>query len=480
MSSILSAEEYTDQPQFLLKNEAENNGFAVQVKNATFNWVVAKDEEDGFELKDFNLDIPAGALVAVIGQVGAGKSSLLSALIGDMKKKSGEVIFRGKVGYCQQQAWILNTTLRENVVFGSEYDPVRYQKVLKVCELEGDISILPGGDLTEIGENGINISGGQKQRLSLARAVYNNPDIILLDDPLSAVDSHVGKALFDNCITKALKNKTRIFVTHQLHFISTADLIIMMDNGSIVCKGTYKELMETSEEFKELLSSFKGSEEDETDDITATSVFELKKAVSKIEITDQVKPVTTGEVLTSKEEQAKGAVDAKVLRLYFGYAGGLFAASLVILWMTIANGVRVGTDQWLVIWISNTFNLEKNAYIIIFIVVAVSQLIFNLAYGLSMAFYGAKASRRVHNLAIAAVFKCPVSFFDQNPLGRITSRFSRDIDTLDTLLPESLRAFFWTLSTCFFNLALISYFLPIFMIPVALMFVFYYYIKRFS
>ena len=213
MSSILSAEEYTDQPQFLLKNEAENNGFAVQVKNATFNWVVAKDEEDGFELKDFNLDIPAGALVAVIGQVGAGKSSLLSALIGDMKKKSGEVIFRGKVGYCQQQAWILNTTLRENVVFGSEYDPVRYQKVLKVCELEGDISILPGGDLTEIGENGINISGGQKQRLSLARAVYNNPDIILLDDPLSAVDSHVGKALFDNCITKALKNKTRIFVT---------------------------------------------------------------------------------------------------------------------------------------------------------------------------------------------------------------------------------------------------------------------------
>jgi len=179
----------------------------------------------------------------IIGPVGSGKTSLLSAILGETKCKEGQVNVCGSISYVAQQAWILNATLRDNILFSSEMNAEKYKTVLKNCCLVPDLKILQAKDMTEIGERGINLSGGQKQRISIARAVYADRDIVLLDDPLSAVDAHVGKALFENVILNMLHDKTRILVTHQTQYLSKADKILYVDNGKIIFTGTYDQLL---------------------------------------------------------------------------------------------------------------------------------------------------------------------------------------------------------------------------------------------
>ncbi|XP_061033006.1 ATP-binding cassette sub-family C member 3 isoform X6 [Eubalaena glacialis] len=171
-------------------------GYTVTIHNGTFTW----SQNLPPTLHSLDIQVPKGALVAVVGPVGCGKSSLLSALLGEMEKLEGKVYMKGSVAYVPQQAWIQNCTLQENVLFGQALDPKRYRQALEACALLADLEVLPGGGKTEIGEKGINLSGGQRQRVSLARAVYSDADIFLLDDPLSAVDSHVAKHIFDQVI----------------------------------------------------------------------------------------------------------------------------------------------------------------------------------------------------------------------------------------------------------------------------------------
>jgi ABC-type bacteriocin/lantibiotic exporter with double-glycine peptidase domain len=167
-------------------------------------------------LKNFNFEARKNKVTAVVGDVGSGKSSFLAALLGQMKHINGECKVFGSISYVPQEAWLLNMSLRDNIIFGSDYDEKHYKNVIKVCALQRDLSLMPDGDKTEIGERGINLSGGQRQRISLARCVYKMSDVVLLDDPLSAVDQHVGKHIFNQCIKGILHEKTVIFVTHQL------------------------------------------------------------------------------------------------------------------------------------------------------------------------------------------------------------------------------------------------------------------------
>lgn len=211
-----------------------------------------------------------------IGKVGSGKSSLLSAILGEMEKIGGYVGVRGKTAYSSQQAWIQNMTLRDNILFDREYDQGLYKKVVDACELKRDLEILPYGDFTEIGEKGINLSGGQKARVSLARAIYQEADIYFLDDPLSAVDAIVGKSLFEKAIgpTGLLKDKTRLLVTHSLTFLKDCDLIVVLENGEITHKGTLDDLMEDSDVtdiLKALEKSEEQKEEEENDAESETS-----------------------------------------------------------------------------------------------------------------------------------------------------------------------------------------------------------------
>ncbi|XP_036051966.1 multidrug resistance-associated protein 1 isoform X4 [Onychomys torridus] len=233
---------------------------SITVKNATFTW--ARGEPP--TLHGINFSIPEGALVAVVGQVGCGKSSLLSALLAEMDKVEGHVALKGSVAYVPQQAWIQNDSLRENILFGHPLKERYYKAVLEACALLPDLEILPSRDQTEIGEKGVNLSGGQKQRVSLARAVYCNSDIYLFDDPLSAVDAHVGKHIFEKVVGPMglLKNKTRILVTHGISYLPQVDVIIVMSGGKISEMGSYQELLDRAGAFAEFLRTYASAEQD--------------------------------------------------------------------------------------------------------------------------------------------------------------------------------------------------------------------------
>lgn len=219
------------------------------IEKGTFSW----GEEP--TLKDLNISVKTKTLTAVIGSVGAGKSTLLSAMLGETVKITGKVNTYGTIAYVPQQAWIQNATLMDNILFGKPFDKERYHKVINACALKSDFEILPGGDQTEIGEKGINLSGGQKQRISLARSIYADADIYLLDDPLSAVDSHVGKHIFDQVIGPKglIGNKTRILVTHGVTYLPQTDQIIVLKDGCVSENGTYQGLLNRKGDFAEFM-----------------------------------------------------------------------------------------------------------------------------------------------------------------------------------------------------------------------------------
>ncbi|GFV87319.1 multidrug resistance-associated protein 1 [Trichonephila clavipes] len=260
---------------FLLSEEIEGRAVddetaicnAVEIDGGSFCWT---NGEPPF-LRDITISVPRGSLVAVVGRVGSGKSALFSAILGEMHATEGAVRIMkgGRLAYVSQQAWIQNTTLRQNILFVKPMDKKSYNSALSTCCLKPDIKILPGGDLTEIGEKGVNLSGGQKQRVSLARAVYQDADIYLLDDPLSAVDSHVGAHIFKHVIGPegVLQNKTRILATHDYSALQEVDKIYLMSEGRILESGTYQELLDQKGEFARLIEEYlKKQIEDETGD----------------------------------------------------------------------------------------------------------------------------------------------------------------------------------------------------------------------
>ncbi|XP_061182250.1 multidrug resistance-associated protein 1-like isoform X1 [Saccostrea echinata] len=271
--------------KFLNHSELDNDAvqkdkeskYAVVIENGTFAW---EKVSGTVTLKKINIKIPERALVAVVGPVGSGKSSILSAILGDIEKSEGKVTVKGSIAYVAQQAWIQNATLRDNVLFGKIKIEPDYSEVIDNCELNADLEILPAGDMTEIGEKGINLSGGQKQRVSLARAVYQNNEIYLLDDPLSAVDAHVGKHIFENVIgpNSCLKNKTRILVTHGLGFLPYADLIVTVNEGEVSEVGTFHELMNRSTAFSDFVHSYLSQKtQDDKHDVAERNLEDFNK-----------------------------------------------------------------------------------------------------------------------------------------------------------------------------------------------------------
>ena len=297
---------------FLLKDEIDTTGTTNEVTPGTS--ILIKDVDLGFDnttayLKNLNLEVKQGELIAIVGEVGSGKSSLLSAILGEMYKlNNGTFNVNGSSAYVSQQAWIQNATVKDNILFGKEYDEKIYNEIIQASCLATDLNIMPASDLTEIGEKGINLSGGQKQRISLARSLYSNSDIYFLDDPLSAVDSHVGKDLFDNVIgpNGLLNKKTRLFVTNSLSFLSQVDRIIMMHNGMIMEIGSYDELLRSAGKFSEFIRLYLNAKKSNQDD----KVNESTEKTAKIKEIIQVKSKTevAGEKIIVKEKIESGKV----------------------------------------------------------------------------------------------------------------------------------------------------------------------------
>ncbi|RIB24070.1 P-loop containing nucleoside triphosphate hydrolase protein [Gigaspora rosea] len=407
-----------------------------------------------FQLSNISVSIPHGKLVAIVGSVRSGKSSLLSALVGEMKRIKGEVLFGGNVVYCPQTAWIQNATLKDNITFGLPFDEEKYLQVIKGCCLGPDLKMLPAGDLTEIGEKGINLSGGQKQRINIARAVYYNADIVLLDDPLSA---HVGRYLFTNCIQGALAKKTRILVTHHLHYLPKVDYVIYMEDGKIAEQGTYENLMKDGKTFSKLIAEYGADNDDEIENDEELTLDEKENK------NDQIFALPKG--LMSTEEQCQGAVNNGMYLAYLRNAGGLLSILIIVFLLVMMQGANLG----------NTFDFPVKLYMGIYCAWGAAQGIFGVLCGVAFSYSGVKAAKRLHNNAIKRVLRAPTSFFNTTPLGRIINRFSKDVDTCDSLLSESYRLFFITLSSAIGTFILIVVVFTWFIIPLVPLTILYYF-----
>jgi len=461
-----------------------------------------------FTIKNINLNIPRNSLTAIVGSVGSGKSSLVNALIGEMKCESGDITYSGSIGYCPQQAWIQNATIKDNILFGKEYDKEKYKKVIKSCALTSDLKMFPNGDMTEIGERGINLSGGQKQRISLARVVYFDSDIVFLDDPLSAVDAHVSRYLFDNCILDALSNKTRILVTHQLHILPKVDYIIYLNNGEIIEQGTFDELMGKSGEFSKLMYSYgeidknkegdsEGESEvsenleqtnkndDNNDDDEATILEKSKKENKREHSKNSFKKQDTNKSefsvidmnkndLMTEEERYTGSVKFDIYKFYIKAAGGVTCVLFVSFFLIFSELTKIGNDLWLTFWTDNKFNFSVLKYVIIYLGWSVLQAIAKALFSIIITYAGINAAKKIHRNAIKRVISAPISFFDTTPLGRIINRFSKDQDSVDNVLTETIQSFISCFAVTISTLIIIIYTTPMFIIPlVPLLFVYY-------
>ncbi|KAL6706879.1 ATP-binding cassette transporter yor1 [Coniothyrium glycines] len=402
-------------------------------------------EEKPFEIKGLNLTFGRNELTAVIGSVGSGKSSLLAALAGDMRKTNGEVVFGASRAFCPQYAWIQNASVRENIIFGKDFDAKWYDQVVDACALRPDLDMLPHGDATEIGERGITVSGGQKQRMNIARAIYFDADIVLMDDPLSAVDAHVGRHIMDNAICGLLKNKCRILATHQLHVLSRCDRIIWVEDGRVQAVDTFENLMANNKEFVHLMSTTaKEDEEEEKEDADADD--DVGDAIVQVKSTKKERKMKKQAALMQVEERATKSVSWSVWIEYVRAGGGLWVGPLVFILLVLSQGANIVTSLWLSYWTSDKFGFSEGAYIAAYASFGVSQAMLMFLFSLAVSVFGTEAGKVMLHRAVTRVLRAPMSFFDTTPLGRITNRFSKDIDVMDNTLTDAIRMYFLTLA----------------------------------
>lgn len=493
VGSLLAAEEFepdleretTLEEQLLLQDRK----LALEVKNASFEWEVfdlevEEDEKDlkkdlskeekkekkketkarkkraklkrqgllkeepveklaAFELKEVDFAIRQGEFVAITGSIGCGKTSLLLAIEGLMKRNSGSVKINGSFVMCGVP-WIQNSTLRDNILFNAPYDETWYKKVVYACCLQSDIDMLPAGDRTEIGERGITLSGGQKARVSLARAVYANTDIILLDDVLSAVDSKVGKHIIDECVLGILKDKTRILATHQLSLIGSANRVMYFNSDNSISIGTMESLQDTNSGFKELMEfgqrkamDEEEKEEEEEQDPLARELT-TRSAFSEKSLSDP----NSGKLIT-EEFKNVNAIGWETHRQYFGAGatGYKFAWNIPVALMGTILSVflNIFTNTWLSFWVEYKFKGRGDGfYIAIYAVLTFLAVVSMVAQFSGLIYIMNRAARILNIRAAEKILHVPMSYMDVTPMGRIINRFTKDTDALDNEMGDKI------------------------------------------
>lgn len=453
----------------------DGGGSSITVRNATFTWA----RSDPPALNGITFSVPEGSLVAVVGQVGCGKSSLLSALLAEMDKVEGHVAIKGSLAYVPQQAWIQNDSLRENILFGRQLQESYYKSVIEACALLPDLEILPSGDRTEIGEKGVNLSGGQKQRVSLARAVYCDSDVYLFDDPLSAVDAHVGKHIFEHVIGPKgmLKNKTRLLVTHGISYLPQVDVILVMSGGKISEMGSYQELLARDGAFAEFLRTYSSAEQEQPEqDEGLSGVSSLGKETKQMEngmvVTDAARKPPQRQLSSSSsysgdaEPQKAGAKEEDTwkmmeadkaqtgqvkLSVYWDYmkAIGLFISFLSIFLFLCNHVAALSSNYWLSLWtddpIVNGTQEHTKVRLSVYGALGISQGIAVFGYSMALSIGGIFASRRLHLNLLHNVLSSPMSFFERTPSGNLVNRFSKEMDTVDSMIPQVIKMFMGSL-----------------------------------
>ncbi|XP_040885254.1 ATP-binding cassette sub-family C member 3 isoform X2 [Toxotes jaculatrix] len=503
--------------------------FSVTVVNGKFSWA----KEDSPVLHNINVMVPQGSLLAVVGHVGCGKSSLISALLGEMEKLEGEVSIRGSVAYVPQQAWIQNATLRDNILFGKPYNEQKYRCVLEACALTPDLEVLPGGDMTEIGEKGINLSGGQRQRVSLARALYSDTDVYLLDDPLSAVDAHVSKHIFDNLIGPegVLKGKTRILVTHGISFLPQVDNIMVMVEGRVSEMGSYQELLKQNGAFAEFLRNYALEdivEEEAMEDLIEDEELFPEDALSnhadmvdsepvineaKRNFIRQISVISADgenprcrsvrrhgcsqrrhseqqekkkphemEKLIQTETAETGRVKTKVYLEYAKAVGPLLSVLICFLY-GCQSAAAIGANIWLSQWTNdasrNQTKENVDMRVGVYAALGIAQGILVMISSFTLAMGNIGAARKLHYNLLANKLHTPQSFFDTTPLGRVINRFSKDIYVIDEALPATVLMFLGTFFVSLSTLIVIISSTPVFAVVIVPLAFIYIFVQRF-
>uniref|UniRef100_A0AAX7VHZ3 ATP-binding cassette, sub-family C (CFTR/MRP), member 12 n=1 Tax=Astatotilapia calliptera TaxID=8154 RepID=A0AAX7VHZ3_ASTCA len=376
----------------------------------------------------------------------------------------GSITADGTFAYVSQQAWIFHGTVQENILMGEPFDQTKYDRVVDVCSLRADLKILPFGDQTEIGERGLNLSGGQKQRISLARAVYSNKDIFLLDDPLSAVDAHVGKHIFEECIKKELQGKSVILVTHQLQYLEFCDDILVLDDGEIREAGNHQTLMNASGRYAQLITNYQMEQ-------------------------SKVTPVKSDDQLVHQESSTEGAVSLRTYHRYCQAAGGYILVFLTVLNIVLMIGSTAFSNWWLSFWLgkdilsvlsksstnpgSDPGDISKNPdlhyYQTIYGVMMLIMVVLALIKCFFYTYVTLRASCKLHNTMFKKIFGSPMSFFDTTPTGRILNRFSKDQEEVDTMLPLVMDSFLQYCLLVTFTIIIIASVFPYMLVAVVIM-----------
>ncbi|CAA0842483.1 ABC transporter C family member 9 [Striga hermonthica] len=442
-------------------SQTGQTGFDVEIDGGKFSWDMDFENPtlDGIRLK-----VKKGMKVAICGTVGSGKSSLLSCVLGEMNRLAGKVRVCGSKAYVPQSPWILTGNIRENILFGRCYESDKYERTIEACALVKDFELFGAGDLTEIGERGINMSGGQKQRIQIARAVYQDADIYLLDDPFSAVDAHTGTQLFQDCLMGILKDKTILYVTHQVEFLPAADLILVMQNGKIAQAGTFEELLKQNIGFEVLVgahsqalesvltaesssrttsdhnnSSTPAEKETTDNDSDPSQEFPHTKQDSehnlRVEITEK-----EGR-LVQDEEREKGSIGKEVYMAYLTTVKRGALVPIILLAQSSFQVLQIASNYWMA-WACPTGDSEPvagmNFVLLVYTLLAVASAFCVLLRASLVAVAGLLTAEKLFSKMLNSVLRAPMSFFDSTPAGRILNRASTDQSVLDLEMANRL------------------------------------------
>ncbi|KAG0016561.1 Multidrug resistance-associated protein 1 [Entomortierella chlamydospora] len=499
-------------------------GSAIVVQDGVFSWnkltsdsgesPIAQDENTPLlsregspatngvpTLRDININLEAGSLTAIVGRIGQGKSSLISALIGDMYCYKGFAKLNGNVAYVAQEAWIMNCTVKDNILFGKPLDQDRYERILQACSLSRDLNMLPAGDQTEIGERGINLSGGQKQRVALARAAYQDADIYLFDDPLSAVDAHVDQHLWQNLIgpNGLLKDKTRLLVTHGIHHLNEVDKIVVMKNGTISELGSFEQLLDARQGFYQLNldrsrlefsntnkrrkhANKENAIQSQDDSDSGSDVADNTDTATEVGTNPQEKKAeNTNASLVTAEKTASGGVGWRMFMVYAKAASYINIISVIVLYIFV-EVAQVGTSYWLRFW-SDSAGQDKytvTQFLVIYGSFTLAYMAFNMAL-----FYVANvkaaimAAQRLHDRLLDNLLRQSMAFFDVTPVGRIINRFSSDVESVDEVIIWNFIDVVYCLVAIGGTLVVISISTPLFLLVVPPLAISYIYVQNY-
>ncbi|KAL0390878.1 UNVERIFIED_CONTAM: ABC transporter C family member 5 [Sesamum calycinum] len=471
ITGFLHEEELQEDATIALPRGISN--VAIEIKDGEFSWDPSAPSPT---LSSIQFRVEKGMRVAVCGVVGSGKSSFLSSILGEIPKISGEVRICGSAAYVSQSAWIQSGNIEENILFGSPMDKAKYKSVIHACSLKKDLELFSHGDQTIIGDRGINLSGGQKQRVQLARALYHDADIYLLDDPFSAVDAHTGSELFKEYIMTALATKTIVFVTHQVEFLPAADLILVLKEGRIIQSGKYDELLQAGTDFNALVCAHheaieamdfcnQTSEDSDKHDPPDSSVPTIKRDSVGNDIDSTASEVQQGastsdqkaikekkkakrsrrKQLVQEEERERGRVGWKVYWSYMTAAYKGLLIPCIILAQTLFQLLQIASSWWMA-WANPQTTGEKPrtnsmVLLVVYMVLAFGSSWFIFVRAVLVATFGLAAAQKLFMKMLRTVFRAPMSFFDSTPAGRILNRVSIDQSVVDLDIPFRLGGF---------------------------------------